>query len=74
MLLDIKLGVGVVAVMLLAGIAGQSDYEMALLEERAYCANVALYHASAGEQGWPDYRLLYNSMCAKYSSEPEMFL
>ena len=74
MLSDIKLGVGVVAVMLLAGIAGQSDYEMALLEERAYCASVTLYHASAGEQGWPDYRLLYNSMCAKYSDESEMFL
>ena len=61
------------ALLVLAGIAGTMDYEDELLEERAYCAQVTLHHASAGEHGWPDYRELYSTMCAKYSDDPELF-
>lgn len=73
MLVDIKLGAGIAVILTLAGIAGQSDYEAALLEERAYCASVTQYMATQGSEGWPDYRLLYDSMCVKYSLDPELF-
>jgi hypothetical protein len=49
----------------LAGIAGRSDYEDALREEALYCANVALYKATGGQQGWPDYNANYNEICTK---------
>ena len=61
------------ALLVLAGIAGTMDYEDALLEERAYCANVTLHHATAGLHGWPDYKQLYSTMCAKYADDPELF-
>lgn len=64
---------GAVGFVLLAGWAGQSDYEDAARAELAYCRNVTLYNATAGDQGWPDYRALYNTMCVKYSDDPEMF-
>ena len=67
------ISVGAIGFLLLAGYAGNSDYEHALLEEQGYCANVTLYYATAGEQGWPDYRQLYNTMCAKYKNDPELF-
>lgn len=73
MLTDIKLGAGIAVILTLAGIAGQSDYEAAVLEERAYCASVTQYMATGGSKGWPDYRGLYTDMCAKYADEPEMF-
>ena len=57
--------VGMLIFVLLAGIAGQSDYEDALREEQLYCTNVELYKATGGEQGWPDYREVYNTMCVK---------
>ena len=34
-----------VCFVLVAGIAGNADYADAVLAERAYCANVTLYHA-----------------------------
>ena len=52
-----------VGFVLLAGIAGNADYADAVLAERAYCANVTLYHASAGTQGWPDYNSNYSEIC-----------
>ena len=55
--------IGAVGFLLLAGIAGQADYEDAVLQEQAYCRNVALYHATAGEQGWPDYNENYSELC-----------
>ena len=58
-------GLGTLVFLLLAGLAGQADYEDALREEAVYCANVKQYKASAGEQGWPDYRDVYNTMCLK---------
>ena len=56
---------GGVVFLLLAGIAGQSDYEDAAREEALYCSNVELYKATGGEQGWPDYREVYDTMCVK---------
>lgn len=50
---------------LLAGVAGRSDYEDALREEALYCANVALYKATGGQQGWPDYNENYSEICKK---------
>jgi hypothetical protein len=64
---------GAVGFLLLAGWAGNSDYEDALVAEQAYCERVTLYYATAGEQGWPDYRDMYNIMCAKYRGDPELF-
>jgi|LauGreDrversion4_2_1035121.scaffolds.fasta_scaffold2701220_1 hypothetical protein len=57
--------VGFIVFILLAGLAGQSDYEDAVREEALYCANVALYKATSGEQGWPDYNKNYNEICKK---------
>lgn len=62
-----------VAVLALAGWAGSMDYQDEILEERAYCRNVTLYHATAGEQGWPDYEGYYSTVCAQYSDDPELF-
>ena len=56
---------GGIVFLLLAGIAGQSDYEDAAREEALYCSNVELYKATKGEKGWPDYRDVYNTMCVK---------
>ena len=56
---------GSVVFLLMAGIAGQSDYEDAAREEALYCENVKQYKATGGEQGWPDYREVYNTMCVK---------
>lgn len=67
------ISVGAVGFLLLAGLVGRSDYEDALVAEQAYCANVTLYYATAGEQGWPDYRDMYNIMCVKYRGDPELF-
>ena len=61
-------GLGGLVFLLLAGLAGQSDYEDAVREEAVYCANVKQYKASGGEQGWPDYRDVYNTMCVKEKS------
>jgi hypothetical protein len=61
------------ALVVLAGIVGTMDYEDQLMEVRAYCAQVTLYHASAGLHGWPDYRQLYSTVCAKYADDPELF-
>jgi hypothetical protein len=60
---NLSLGAAVLGVLMLAGIAGNADYADAVLAERAYCANVTLYHASAGEQGWPDYNSNYSEIC-----------
>lgn len=51
-----------------AGLAGQADYEDAVLEQAAYCANVSLYNSSAGTQGWPDYNHNYSELCGKNST------
>lgn len=58
-------GLGGLVFLLLAGVAGQSDYEDALREEAVYCENVAQHKATGGEKGWPDYRDVYNTMCVK---------
>ena len=50
---------------LLAGIAGQSDYEEAVRAEQAYCENVKLFNETRGEKGWPDYNENYNEVCVK---------
>jgi hypothetical protein len=60
---NLGLGAAVLGVLLLAGIAGNADLEDAVLEQAAYCANVTLYHASAGTKGWPDYNSNYSEIC-----------
>lgn len=57
--------VGFIMFVLLAGIAGRSDYEDAVREEAIYCEQVQRYKATGGQEGWPDYRELYNTMCVK---------
>lgn len=56
---------GLLIFIVLAGIAGQADYEDALLQERAYCENVRLFNETGGKQGWPDYNENYDEMCVK---------
>ncbi len=63
----IWISVGAIGFLLAAGWAGQSDYEDAVLAERAYCERVTLYYATAGEQGWPDYNANYEEICIKNS-------
>ncbi len=58
-------GVGFVVFFLLAGIAGQSDYEEAVRAEQAYCENVKLFNETRGEKGWPDYNENYDEVCVK---------
>lgn len=50
-------------VMILAGIAGQSDFEHAQMEEEHYCDMVALWKADAAagiraedRRGWPEFK------------------
>ena len=57
--------IGTLGFLLLAGLAGQADYEDALREEAAYCSNVELYRATEGEKGWHDYNENYNEICTK---------
>ena len=54
---------GTLGFLLMAGIAGQADYEDAVLQEQVYCANVELYRATNGEKGWPDYNENYAEIC-----------
>lgn len=56
-----------VGFILIAGLVGQSDYEDALMEEQKYCEMVNEYDMSNGERGWPDYKDIYDSACAKYA-------
>jgi len=58
-------GVGFVVFVMLAGLAGRTDYEDAQREEQVYCDNVKAFKESNGEKGWPDYRELYEVMCVK---------
>lgn len=57
--------IGVLTVVILAGLAGRADYEDAVLEENAYCANVNDYNLSNGARGWPDYNNNYNEICVE---------
>lgn len=57
---------GVAVLLVMAGIAGASDMEDAVRQEQLYCENVTLYIETDGQQGWPDYRELYNTMCVKH--------
>jgi hypothetical protein len=66
-------GIGFVVFVVLAGAAGRVDYEEELRAEQAYCDNVKLYKDSRGQQGWPDYRELYNTMCAPQSEKNQKF-
>uniref|UniRef100_A0AAU6W1D7 Uncharacterized protein n=1 Tax=Pseudomonas phage Pavpe01 TaxID=3138545 RepID=A0AAU6W1D7_9VIRU len=46
----------VIAVVLLLGLVGRMDYDDAVLQEKAYCANV---HSGL----WPDYEGRYTADC-----------
>lgn len=48
--------IGIAALVILAGVAGNSDYEEAKREAEAYCANV---HSGL----WPDYNGTYAEYC-----------
>lgn len=58
-----KVVLGVAVFTLMLSMVGRADYVDALAQEREYCANVDLYHATAGEQGWPDYNSNYAELC-----------
>lgn len=40
--------------------SGPSDEQMAWIE---YCEMVAIYKSTGGENGWPDYRDIYEEEC-----------
>lgn len=61
---EVKLSLLVLGVLLIVlGIAGDGDLEMAETQAGNYCHMVALYRRTNGENGWPDYRGDYAEVC-----------
>ena len=54
----IPVWLGLIAFMLVYGLAGNGDYQDALAQQEFYCENVKLYQESAGENGHPNYKEL----------------
>ena len=44
-----------IALIALAGIVGQSDFEEEQRQQDEYCAMVKLWKQTKGQQGWPAY-------------------
>ena len=54
---DIAKGIAVVLLILLAmGAVGSGDYQEAVMLQEEYCANLAVWDASGGSEGWPPYQ------------------
>lgn len=60
------MALGIIAIILIItafGIAGQGDYEEALVIEQEYCEMVKLWGQTNGRDGHPDWRKLYSTVC-----------
>jgi len=60
------MALGLIAVILIFtafGIAGQGDYEDAIVVEQEYCEMVDLWGKTNGRDGHPDWRKLYQQVC-----------
>jgi hypothetical protein len=60
------IALGIIAIILIItafGIAGQGDYEEALVIEQEYCEMVELWGQTNGRDGHPDWRKLYSTVC-----------
>lgn len=53
----------------LLGVAGQMDYEDAIMAEKHYCEMVTAYKESNGQYGWPDFKNIYLSACDKATTK-----
>jgi hypothetical protein len=54
---DIAKGVIIILLILVVmGLVGSGDYQEAVLLQKEYCANLAVWDASGGEDGWPPYQ------------------
>jgi len=54
---DIGKSVIIVLLILVAmGLVGSGDYQEAVLLQKEYCANLAVWDASNGSEGWPPYQ------------------
>ena len=60
------MALGIIAIILIItafGIAGQGDYEEALVIEQEYCEMVELWGQTNGRDGHPDWRKLHSTVC-----------
>ena len=60
------MALGIIAIILIItafGIAGQGDYEEALVIEQEYCEMVELWGQTNGRDGHPDWRGVYQKTC-----------
>jgi hypothetical protein len=55
--------IGIVLVLFAFGIAGQGDYEEAVLQQDIYCEFVELWEKTDGQDGHPDFRGVYDETC-----------
>lgn len=53
----------VVFIVSMLAIAGNADFEEEMNEQERYCKMTALYEATDGDVGWPDYRKAREKLC-----------
>lgn len=44
-------------------VVSTADVEDAKVAQRHYCDMVTIYKSSNGEQGWPDYKRIFDKVC-----------
>ena len=45
------------------GLVGESDYQVAVDEQRLYCQQTLLFKRTSGQSGWPDYKGIREEVC-----------
>ena len=45
------------------GLVGESDYQVAVDEQRLYCQQTLLFKRTGGQSGWPDYKGIREEVC-----------
>ena len=45
------------------GLVGESDYQVAVDEQRLYCQQTLLFKRTGGQSGWPDYKGIREGVC-----------
>lgn len=54
---DIAVGlILILAILCAMGVVGSGDYQEAVMLQDEYCANLAVWDASGGSEGWPPYQ------------------
>lgn len=53
----------ILMVLIFLGVSSTFDKEDEKLELRNYCEMVDLFKSSDGENGWPDYKQIYDTEC-----------